>query len=108
MAAGHQASDPTRKRGSIGVTLHSISRRRPNLSHDRTFLSCREWNNTLGRVLSLPPLRFGLQVRDDPALTDRATSPEEQRPELQRARRMTGMRLPQYNPKPYEAATVDR
>ena len=33
-------------------------------------------------------------------------SPEEQRPEFQRIRRMTGMRLPQYNPKPYEAVTA--
>jgi hypothetical protein len=29
MAAGHHASNPTRKRGSIGVVLHFIRHRRP-------------------------------------------------------------------------------
>ena len=62
MAAGHQSSNPMRKRGSIGVVLHFISHRRPCLSRDRVHLSCREWNRMLGRVLMLPPLRFGLQA----------------------------------------------
>ena len=85
----------------------------------------------LGRVETLPPLRFGLLAdapmappRDSPAVPvferaaaprvwkqDRSSlsefqSPEEQRPELQRTRWMTGMRLPQYNPKPYVVVTV--
>jgi hypothetical protein len=60
MAKGHRTSNPTRKRGSIGVTLNGISKRRPHLSQDRFYLSCREWNKMLGRVLTLPPSRFGL------------------------------------------------
>jgi hypothetical protein len=85
----------------------------------------------LGRVETLPPLRFGLLAdapmappRDSPAVPvfERAAAPrvwnqdrssvtefqsaEEQRPEFQRTRWMTGMRLPQYTPKPYEVATV--
>jgi len=60
IATGHRTSNPTRKRGSTRATLNGISHRRPYRSHDRTFLSCREWNKMLGRVLTLPPLRFGL------------------------------------------------
>jgi hypothetical protein len=40
MAGGHQSSNPTRKRGSIGVVLHFISNRRPCLTRDRDLLSC--------------------------------------------------------------------
>jgi hypothetical protein len=39
MAGGHQSSNPTRKRGSIGVMLDFISHRRPCLSRDRDLLS---------------------------------------------------------------------
>ena len=38
MAAGHQSSNPTRKRGSIGVVLHFISHLRPCLMQDRVHL----------------------------------------------------------------------
>ena len=38
MAGGHQSSNPTRKRGSIGVMLDFISHRRPCLSRDRVDL----------------------------------------------------------------------
>jgi hypothetical protein len=40
MAAGHQSSNPTRKRGSIRVVLDFISHRRPCHSRDRKLLSC--------------------------------------------------------------------
>jgi len=125
MAAGHRTSNPTRKRGSRGVILHCMSQRPQCLSHNPTCLSCCASRAMLGRVRTLPPLRFGLLAdapmappRDSPAVPvfERAAAPrvwnqgrssvtefqsaEEQRPEFQRTRWMTGMRLPQYNPKP--------
>ena len=61
----------------------------------------------------LPRRHVGLLVRaaaprvwnQDRSSVTEFQSPEEQRPEIQRTRRMTGMRLPQYNPKPYVEVT---
>jgi hypothetical protein len=60
MAAGHRSSNPTRERGSRGVILHCMSQRPQCLSHNPTCLSCCASRAMLGRVRTLPPLRFGL------------------------------------------------
>jgi hypothetical protein len=60
MAAGHQPSNPTRKLGNSGVMLHCMSHRPQCLSRNRKRLSRSACDAMLGRVRTLPPLRFGL------------------------------------------------